>query len=379
MKLVYLSPVALSSFEQRPQNMVRELLRGSVFNTALWIDPYPTRLPRLADLRRPSDAGQLAVETDLPIRVLKPRALPIEPLQFGRRLNNCLFFSGLLADLDDWLGADRFLVAIGKPCPLAIALLDRFANNPRCVGTVYDRMDRFAAFHTGLSSRAMKKWEHEVLRKASRVQVASTSLLDETRALRPDAVLCANGYNDAAIRETLSHGSASKTTTLGYIGTVGGWFDWEWTLRLARRLDDERSELVIRVIGPCFDRPPGSLPTRVTMEPALPHGPALQEMLQLRVGLIPFKMGALTEGVDPIKYYEYRALGLPVVATPFGELRYRTSDPGLFLTDPDSDSLPAIQSALRFESRDASAALAGCTWKDRFAPLVDWARQRGSA
>lgn len=98
-------------------------------------------------------------------------------------------------------------------------------------------------------------------------------------------------------------------------------------------------------------------------------------MRSFKVGLIPFKVGRLTEGVDAIKYYEYRALGLPVVGTPFGELQHKTSDPGLFLSDA-GDPLAAVQSALALDRNVARVSLSGCTWTARFAPLLDWVNAR---
>jgi hypothetical protein len=113
------------------------------------------------------------------------------------------------------------------------------------------------------------------------------------------------------------------------------------------------------------------------MEPAVPHALALRAMREFAVGLIPFKVDALTEGVDPIKYYEYRALGLPVVGTPFGELRRKTGDGGLFLTGA-SDPLSSVRAALAHRVGDPGIAGPDCTWSARFAPLGDWVRSRRS-
>jgi hypothetical protein len=374
MKLVYLSPVPLNSFEQRPHFMVRELLRGGV-DSALWLEPYPTRLPRLSDLRRPSESALASLGTQLPVRAIRPKALPIEPLTFGQRINYLIFFRTLLEDVSAWLGSDSFILAIGKPSPLAIALLDRCAADKRCVGTVYDRMDRFASFHSGLSARAMQGWEDEILRKVDRVQVASSSLLAEVKPGCAGAALCLNGFDEKAIAAALAEPSTSGPEALGYVGTIGGWFDWEWVIRLAEQLDAERSTLRVRLIGPCFRPPPRTLPSRVALEPPLPHSHALSAMRDFQIGLIPFKVGPLTDGVDPIKYYEYRALGLPVVGTSFGELRRKTADPGLLLAD-QSHALAAVHSALARSRDQAPISLPGCTWQSRFAPLVDWARGR---
>ncbi len=376
MKLVYLSAVPLSGFEQRPHYMVQELLRGGV-SSALWLEPYPTRLPRLADLRRPSERGLAAPGTRLPIRAIQPRALPIEPLQFGRRLNFRIFFRPLLEEAGRWIGKDRFILALGKPSPLAIALLDRYKGDARCAGSVYDRMDRFAAFHSGISSKSMQKWEVEILGKVDRVQAASTSLLVEAQRFRSEASLCLNGFDEAAVSAALEEPAPTGPAALGYVGTIGAWFDWDWVQRLAEQLDAEGSSLPIRLIGPCFRRPSQALPPRVSMEPALPHALALRAMRALKVGLIPFKVNALTEGVDPIKYYEYRVLGLPVVGTSFGELRHKTSDAGLFLTDA-TDPLASVRAALALPEGGPRISRPDCTWSARFAPLVDWVRSRQS-
>ena len=376
MKLVYLSPVPLNGFEQRPHYMVQELLRGGV-SSALWLEPYPTRLPRFADLRRPSERGLAAPGSRLPIRAIQPKALPIEPLQFGRRLNFRIFFRPLLEELDEWIGNDRFILALGKPSPLAIALLDRYKNDSRCAGSVYDRMDRFAAFHSGISSRSMQKWEFEILGRVDRVQAASASLLSEVERICGDSSLCLNGFDAEAVSAALADAEPTGPAALGYVGTIGAWFDWDWVGRLAEQLDADDSSLQIRLIGPCFRRPPRALPQRISMEQALPHALALRAMRALKVGLIPFKVNALTEGVDPIKYYEYRALGLPVVGTSFGELRHKTADAGLFLTDA-TDPLASVRAALALPEGEPRISRPDCTWSARFAPLIDWVRSRQS-
>jgi hypothetical protein len=239
-------------------------------------------------------------------------------------------------------------------------------------------MDRFAAFHSGVSSKSMQKWELEILGKVDRVQAASTSLLSEVERICGDASLCLNGFDAEAVSAALAEPAPTGPAALGYVGTIGAWFDWNWVERLAEQLDAEGSSLPIRLIGPCFQRPSGALPQRISMEPALPHAMALRAMRALKVGLIPFKVNALTEGVDPIMYYESRALGLPVVGTSFGELSHKTSDAGLFLADA-TDPLASVRAALALSEGKTRVSRPDCTWSARFAPLVDWVRSRQSA
>ena len=51
------------------------------------------------------------------------------------------------------------------------------------------------------------------------------------------------------------------------------------------------------------------------------------------VGLIPFANNDVTAYVDPVKYYEYRALGLPVLSTRFGEMSHRNATDGVYFWD----------------------------------------------
>ena len=50
MRLLYFAPVPWDSYEQRPHYFARHWL--DLGGAVLWIDPYPSRLPRWNDLRR---------------------------------------------------------------------------------------------------------------------------------------------------------------------------------------------------------------------------------------------------------------------------------------------------------------------------------------
>lgn len=78
-------------------------------------------------------------------------------------------------------------------------------------------------------------------------------------------------------------------------------------------------------------------PANIKLLPECSHASAIAAMATFSVGLIPFKLNRLTASVDPIKYYEYRALGLPVLCTRFGEMALRDKEPGVWILDEDSD------------------------------------------
>jgi hypothetical protein len=106
------------------------------------------------------------------------------------------------------------------------------------------------------------------------------------------------------------------------------------------------------------------------MLPACKHEDAIGAMQDFTVGLIPFELSVLTESVDPIKYYEYRALGLPVLTTEFGEMRYRRGEPGVYFMDKDADLSRIVSEAEQFNCD--SAAIQEFrnenSWSSRFDP-----------
>jgi hypothetical protein len=56
--------------------------------------------------------------------------------------------------------------------------------------------------------------------------------------------------------------------------------------------------------------------------------------------------------VDPIKFYEYRALSLPVISTAFGEMKLRGSEPGTFSVRPGDPLAKTVAQALALLPQD---------------------------
>ena len=150
----------------------------------------------------------------------------------------------------------------------------------------------------------------------------------------------------------------------GYVGCIGHWFDWSVVSRLARAFRGT----AVHIVGPCFSKPSHGLPSNVTLFPACSLKRAVEHLQSFSVGLIPFKTMPLTAAVDPIKYYGYRGMSLPVLSTAFGEMAGRGTGDGAFLIDSDT-GLPAVAAA----ALDARSDIASIetfrhdhTWERRF-------------
>ncbi len=360
MRLIYLSPVPWESFAQRPHKFV-EWFHGRTGGPVLWVDPYPTRFPSWRDFQRSRLSISASQQSSRPpwLTLLTPGGLPIEPMPGSGRING-LLWRGHLREINYYAEGNRTLLAIGKPSVLALELLKRLRHCP----SLYDAMDDFPAFYVGLSQFAMVRREREIAQRVDVILSSSSELKSRWTKIHKDVRLVHNGLDLLAVQPEAPTPTASEKKVFGYVGTIASWFDWEWVCALAgARPNDE-----IRLIGPVFEPPDRKLPSNVNLLPACDHAVALKAMAQFNVGLIPFKKNTLTASVDPIKYYEYRALGLPVISTDFGEMSLRAGERGVFVTQSVSDVPAMLDSAIQFtdDASDARVFAIKNTWKARF-------------
>lgn len=345
MRLVYFSPVPWASFAQRPHRFV-EWLHARRGGEVLWVDPYPTRLPQLADFRRVKVGGVRATNPtekgSVPawLTILRPHSLPIEPLPGAGALNR-LLWRDVLQAIDRFVEKGECLLGIGKPSELALQVLARYPAAP----SLYDAMDDFPAFYHGLSRAAMGRCERAVAARVKRISVSSTVLAERFAIYHRKLTRALNACSVDDLPPANALIKSIGRPILGYVGTIGHWFDWSLVFNLAKA----NPSMCIRLIGPSYAEPPGLLPCNIELLPSCDHTTAMRHMQEFSVGLIPFKETDLTASVDPIKYYEYRALGLPVLSTRFGEMALRDGDKGVFLIDKHSHLGNQARSAAAYE------------------------------
>ncbi len=327
--LIYFSPVSWNDFDQRPHEFVRAFYRVHK-EPVVWIEPYPTRLPSINDFFR---RNLLRTENSEPewLKIIRPHALPIEPIFPINQINKILF--GSLLSFFASLNSPGNVLVIGKPSLLALLAVRRLNE----VTKLYDAMDDFPLFYTGISMRSMKKTEFDVASSVDMISVSSTCLHQKFSSFDKNVVYLPNACSEQVRHltrpEKASRRPANKQLTMGYVGTIAAWFDWKLIMKLARDLPAAR----IVLIGPIHGALPRGLPGNVEIRPAVSHDQAIMEMAQFDYGLIPFLDTPLTRAVDPIKYYEYTLLNLPIISTRFGEMNSRGHEKHVFLVDQDQD------------------------------------------
>jgi glycosyltransferase involved in cell wall biosynthesis len=191
---------------------------------------------------------------------------------------------------------------------------------------IYDCMDRHAEFRKGRRAERVAKEEIHLLEQAGVVLASSADLLDHCFRHNANAYLVRNGVNPEWLRRRAQESGPgeqlpeSDGPTLGYVGTIGPWLDIELLAQVASQLPSAKVVLV----GPVeTDLSPVSRFPNVIITGPVPYSAIPGIIDKLDVCLLPFKLNNLTRAVDPIKLYEYAALGKPMVSTPLPEVMDR--------------------------------------------------------
>ena len=274
----------------------------------------------------------------------------------------------------------RFIAARHRPDVVMVTAPECFAwlgksSEDAVLG--YDCMDDAIAFAQDSTVRALKAaCERSLLARADFVACTTETLLQRliARGANADKLrVIANGWDPSAFPLQSSRPLPPEgPLALGYFGAIGEWLDFESIEALTTALP----EVTIRLIGPnlCGYVSPHA---RLTLEPPVEHAGLADKVGDLDVLLLPFRVTELTRAVDPVKLYEYIALGRPILAMHYPELQrfaafvtfYRDTDE--LLQQVRERSGPSAQPAPLAERKEL---LLTARWSDRahaVAALID--------
>jgi glycosyltransferase involved in cell wall biosynthesis len=251
--------------------------------------------------------------------------------------------------------------------PVAYSLLDLIPHRISCY-RIADRLDQFSRIPP-----SNVELQRELIRRVDFVIATSQSLYEWVlKVRRHDVYYLPNGVSDRFFQPQLPRPSDLPDTHLPvavYLGTIDTRFDFETIENAVKNC----RQFYFLLIGPI---------TETTLIPKINKlqqeqnfrwlGPKKQEeaisyLQHSNVGLIPFYLNELTEAVNPIKYYEYLACGLPVVASPLRELAHMKG-PLHFYSDQHS-FLKALEEAEKERSKKQDlykSFAAENSWQKRF-------------
>jgi len=298
------------------------------------------------------------------------------PVPGAARLPNApttkLWRHGAVRRIRRCFGEGPTAVVVTTPWWAPVAL--RLAPEVLC----YDCNDRVEVHCSAGLGPQFRRWHDELLGAADVVTVVSNCLREDVSGAAGATIhVIPNGVEQAWLEGAASPVPRSALTDrpdrpiAGFVGSLFEWVDQELLRACALAMPDVQFVLV----GPTRRKVPlaalKNLPNLRRL-PAQPFEDVPNWIAAFDVCLVPFKRDAIGDAADPVKLYEYCALGKPVVSTcgPGDP----TQAPSLEVAESHEEFIEAIGTALASDTpeqqRRRRGAAAACTWKRRAADLI---------
>lgn len=255
-----------------------------------------------------------------------------------------------------------------------VTLIDRF-DEPAVIYDLMDDLTIYDADEVGLPAERRVRHHHGEMTERADVFVVSNRVLGERhRPERSDLIRVENGVDVERFSPSgpVATQLAGRTEVIGYHGAIAQWFDFE-TMRRVASIGSDREFVLVGPVDPRV----GSEMQQLSDLPNVEHIPEQPGDLipgfvrGFSVGLVPFVVDEMTQGVTPLKMYEYMACGVPVVASP---LPACVEHPGVATGNSPEAFAEEIERALSLDDRDRAQLRAfgrEASWDDRIRPLLD--------
>ncbi|WP_426996758.1 hypothetical protein [Pseudarthrobacter sp. N5] len=178
----------------------------------------------------------------------------------------------------------------------------------------YDCMDLNGLFSDAANSD--REDERELVGVSHRVFCSSELIATHIGGLgqRAEIDIVSNALHPEAFTAFADRRPQVIVGTVGYIGAISSWFDFDAVLAIL----DSRADVVVKLWGPCDVEIPEH--DRIHYMGIVSHGIVVEQMHSCSVLLLPFKVTDLIRAVDPVKVYEYIATGRPVITCDYPQL-----------------------------------------------------------
>lgn len=327
--LVVFSLEPWDAVRRRNQYLIDGLLRDDRELSVLYVEPARDLLHDAVHGRRPGRGAGLRTAPGYggrlrlyaPTKWLPRRVGPLADAMLGVGVRRAW------RSMDDaavvWVndpGWARF--AIGTGCPVVYDMTDDWTAADRSAR----EHDRVVA-NDGL-----------LLGAAAAVIVCSQGLASSRRAARPDLVLIPNAVDVQRYRRPAARPPDAAAEYAVYVGTLHeDRLDVDLVARTGARLAEAGARLVL--VGP---NALSSANTERLIRAAgvdllgpRPYSAVPAYLQHAAVLVVPHVVSEFTDSLDPIKLYEYRAVGRPIVSTRVAGFRDLEGEPGVTVADAD--------------------------------------------
>jgi len=286
----------------------------------VWVDTIGTRTPTLsrADLARAAGKVRRWMRPPppppgAPVRVVRPLMVPFDRFPAARRANATLVGRACRRALAEEPPGETVLVTT---IPNVAPLVGRLGED----ASVYYCVDEFSEW-PGADRGTLLALEAELLARVDLVIATSTRLFEAKSARHARVRLLPHGVDWEAFRAGKGRAPdallALPRPRAGFVGLADARIDVE----LLDGLAGARPDVTFVLVGP-RQLPPGPLDRRdnVRFLPAVPYEDVPAVVHALDVAILPYRLDALTERMNPLKLRELLAAGLPVLSSALPEV-----------------------------------------------------------
>lgn len=217
----------------------------------------------------------------------------------------------------------------------------------------YDCLDDVVLYAGNASLERFSSYENRLIENSDFVVTTAVKLESDLRKKHfPQPVYrIPNGvdydwFRNEAARASLPHDIVSLNRPLiGYVGLIAGWTDYELISEVAKRMP----EVSFVFVGPVeLEERRGQLQTspNIFWLDKKPYAEIPGYIKAFDVCIIPFRQGSIAETTNPVKIFEYFALGKPVVATPMNELIPFANERLLWIGNSSESFVQSLREAL---------------------------------
>ena len=252
---------------------------------------------------------------------------------------------------------------------------------------IHDCMDHISGFSN--TDRFVQDLEEEMIANCDALVVSSETLFNAYKDIKSPTLIrnaadmehfsSENEVDSVVFKQNLpslkilgpdAGVPESKIIKVGYVGAIAEWFDAE----LVRNAALNGSNLEFHLCGTVSDRNVKNLLRDVQnlfLYGEISYVEVPSFLAEMDVLIIPFKIIPIVKACDPVKFYEYSAMGKPTVATRLPELS-RVADLVFFASTPD-EFCDQIQKA-----HEMSRVHEFCSMLKDFASQNSWSQRAGA-
>lgn len=311
-KILYLSFVDWFWIKQRPHH-IPEILAKDNLVTYLCVKPWKknTNIVCSHGDENEDDSNKSRIKKGN-LNIERVRVLPFQyTLDFIKRLNSVIL-KLKVRTLVNGKGYEKIIIT--HPDQVRY-LSDDIINKTKIV---YDCMDNYSKFLG--ADKDIEKNERYIVGVANNIVVSSedlkNKLIEKYKEEVKQKITIINNAVDTDIFKPMNEKKINKR--IGYVGTVSDWFD----IDLIKKSAIENPDCEFYIVGPNeIEEKTNKLEcyANIKFAGSKPYYQIPDIVASFDVCLMPFQLNDVVESVNPVKIYEYLAMGKPVISIKYKE------------------------------------------------------------